>query len=167
MSSRYLIFIRVLVKVNPYFYCYKSNFTAMKIDLKVAEIMTKDVVSADIAQSLPDIINIFRKHKIRHVPVLDGKNIIGIISRTDINRLTFGALFETNEPSEEPILEMLSISQVMSSNPRSVSPDDTLKKVAKIFAEEEFHALPVVEEGKLKGIITTTDLIRQMLSNKG
>lgn len=135
----------------------------MKLDRKVEEIMTKEVVSVENHQTLAEILILFRKNKIRHIPVLGDKKVVGIISRSDINRLTFGAIFDNQDSSEESILEMLSINQVMSSNPKVVSTKDSLQKVAQIFAEEEFHALPVVEDGKLKGIITTTDLIKQML----
>ncbi|TVP47350.1 MAG: CBS domain-containing protein [Mongoliibacter sp.] len=135
----------------------------MKLDRKVEEIMTKEVVSVENHQTLAEILILFRKNKIRHIPVLGDKKVVGIISRSDINRLTFGAIFDNQDSSEESILEMLSITQVMSANPKVVSTKDSLQKVAQIFAEEEFHALPVVEDGKLKGIITTTDLIKQML----
>jgi CBS domain-containing protein len=108
-------------------------------------------------------LELFRKHKIRHLPVLNGKKISGIISRTDINRLTFGALFENQEGADEAVLEILSIPQVMTGKPRVVQEDDTIKTVAEIFASEEFHALPVVENGELRGIVTTTDVIRYML----
>jgi CBS domain-containing protein len=61
------------------------------------------------------------------------------------------------------MLEMLSIPQVMTSKPRSVTSDDSIKDVAEIFVSEDFHALPVVDDGVLKGIVTTTDVIRYML----
>jgi len=51
----------------------------------------------------------------------------------------------------------------MTSKPRSVSPDSTIREVAEIFSEEEYHALPVIEDGQLKGIVTTTDVIKYML----
>lgn len=140
-----------------------QNSETMKLDRKVSEIMTREVVSVESKQTLPEILSLFRKNRIRHIPVLGDKKVVGIISRSDINRLTFGALFDNQDSTDEPILEMLSIAQVMSADPKVVSTDDSLRKVAEIFAEEEFHALPVVEEGKLKGIITTTDLIKQLL----
>jgi CBS domain-containing protein len=86
-----------------------------------------------------------------------------MISRTDINRLTFGALFENQEGADEAILEILSITQVMTSKPKVVSISDSVKDVAEIFAKEEFHALPVVEGEELKGIVTTTDVIKYLL----
>ncbi|MCF1751760.1 MULTISPECIES: CBS domain-containing protein [Mariniradius] len=135
----------------------------MKKREPVKEIMTKEVFSVQENQKLSTVLELFRKHKIRHLPVLNGKKISGIISRTDINRLTFGALFENQEGADEAVLEILSIPQVMTSKPRVVQQDDTIKSVAEIFASEEFHALPVVENEELRGIVTTTDVIRYML----
>lgn len=135
----------------------------MKKREPVSKIMTTDVYLVQETDKLQDAVHILRKHKIRHLPVMHGNQLSGIISRTDINRLTFGALFENQEGADEAILEMLSIPQVMTSKPRSVSSHDSIKEVAEIFATEEYHALPVIDEGELKGIVTTTDVITYML----
>jgi len=113
--------------------------------------------------SLKDIMATFKKEKIRHMPVTNGNKVVGIISATDLNRLTFGGLFDNQANSDEAVLDMLSVPQVMTSNPRTVSPEDAIKDVAEIFASEPFHALPVVEGDALKGIVTTTDVIKYML----
>ncbi|HSJ67758.1 MAG TPA: CBS domain-containing protein [Anditalea sp.] len=103
------------------------------------------------------------QYKIRHVPVINAGKVVGMISRTDINRLTFGALFEDQEDADDTIIASLSVSQVMTSKLKYISPRDTIKDVARIFAKEEFHALPVLDQGELKGIVTTTDVISYML----
>lgn len=135
----------------------------MKKREPVSKIMTTDVYLVQETDKLQDAVQILRKHKIRHLPVMHGNHLSGIISRTDINRLTFGALFENQEGADEAVLEMLSIPQVMTSKPRSVSSHDSIKDVAEIFAKEEYHAMPVIDEGELKGIVTTTDVIAYML----
>ncbi|MBK7426427.1 MAG: CBS domain-containing protein [Saprospiraceae bacterium] len=135
----------------------------MKKREPVSKIMTTDVYLVQETDKLQDAVQILRKHKIRHLPVMHGNHLSGIISRTDINRLTFGALFENQEGADEAVLEMLSIPQVMTSKPRSVSSHDSIKDVAEIFAKEEYHAMPVIDEGELKGIVTTTDVISYML----
>ncbi|MDX5479787.1 CBS domain-containing protein [Fontibacter flavus] len=135
----------------------------MKKREPISSIMTTKVVAVQEQDKLQDVMEIFRKHKIRHLPVLSGKKIAGIISRTDINRLTFGALFENQEGADEAVLEILSIPQVMTSKLKMVNPNDSIRDVAEIFANEEFHALPVVEGEELKGIVTTTDIIKYML----
>lgn len=135
----------------------------MKKREPVSRIMTKDVYTVNESDKLQDVATIIRKNKIRHIPVISGNAVIGIISRTDLNRLTFGAFFENQEGADESVLDMLSISQVMTSNPRTINSNDTIRDVAEIFAKEEYHALPVVDEGELQGIVTTTDVIAYML----
>jgi len=136
----------------------------MKKREPVKDIMTANVFTVQENEKLDRVIELFRKHKIRHLPVMSGKKITGMISRTDINRLTFGALFENQEGADEAVLEILSITQVMTSKPKVVDITDSVKDVAEIFAKEEFHALPVVEGDELKGIVTTTDVINYLLS---
>ena len=135
----------------------------MKKREPIRHIMTSHVFTVKETDQLVDVLHIFRKNKIRHLPVMKGNVVSGIISSTDVNRLTFGSLFENQEGADEAVLEMLSIPQVMTAKPRMVDPNDLIRDVAEIFANEEFHALPVVEDGVLKGIVTTTDVIRYML----
>ncbi|MBS7255154.1 CBS domain-containing protein [Flavobacterium branchiicola] len=135
----------------------------MKKREPISHIMTKTVVTANEKEDLKTVVEKLRKNAIRHIPIVKGKEVIGIISRTDINRLTFGALFEGQEGADEAILEMLTISQVMTSKPKTVASDITVRDLAEIFAKEEFHALPVVDNGELKGIVTTTDVIKYFI----
>lgn len=125
--------------------------------------MTSHVYSIDEGKPLSDAVSLFKSKKIRHLPVTKGKKISGILSSTDINRLTFGTLFDNQDGADEAILEMLTIPQVMSSHPQTVSSDTSIKEVAEIFADGHFHALPVADEDEIKGIVTTTDVIRYML----
>ena len=129
----------------------------------IRHIMTTDVYTVNESDRLQDAVAIIRKNKIRHIPVMKGNVVSGIISRTDIDRLTFGALFENQEGADESVLDMLNIQQVMTSKPRTICSEDSIRDVAKIFAKEEYHALPVVDNGELKGIVTTTDVITYML----
>ena len=135
----------------------------MKKREPISHIMTKTVVTANENDELKTVVEQLRKHVIRHIPIVRGKEVVGIISRTDINRLTFGALFEGQEGADEAILDMLTISQVMTSKPKTVSSDTIIRDLAEIFVKEDFHALPVVDNGQLKGIVTTTDVVKYFL----
>lgn len=135
----------------------------MKKREPISQIMTKTVVTANENDGLRMVVEKLKKNTIRHIPIIRGKEMIGIISRTDINRLTFGALFEGQEGTDEAILDMLTIPQVMTSKPMTVSSDSVIRDLAEIFVKEEFHALPVVDNGELKGIVTTTDVVRYFL----
>lgn len=135
----------------------------MKKREPVSHIMTKDVISVKENDKLSEVAAIFRKKGIRHLPVKKGGKIIGMISRNDINRLTFGALFDNQEGADEAILQMLTIPQIMTADLRTVSSDTPVREVAEIFSTAEYHSLPVVDDGELKGIVTTTDVIKYML----
>jgi len=129
----------------------------------VSHIMSKEVHSVQYNDHLRVVVDLIRSKKIRHVPVIHDGKIAGIISSTDINRLTFGALFDNQDSADEAILEMLHIEQVMTSHPIDVTADTPIKDVAEIFAKAKFHALPVVKNDKLVGIVTTTDVIKYLL----
>lgn len=138
----------------------------MKKKEPVSTIMTRTIHAVQVKDKITDALEIVRKHAVRHVPVLKGKQLVGIISKTDINRLSFSGMFEGEEDADEAVFDMLTIAQVMTAKPRVVKASDTIYEVAKILSNEEFHALPVVDENddsKLVGIVTTTDVIRYML----
>lgn len=135
----------------------------MKKREPISHIMTKSVVTVNQNDDLRKVVEKLKSNSIRHIPVVNGKEVVGIISRTDVNRLTFGALFDGQEGVDEAILDMLNISQVMTSKPRTLPSDTIIKDVAEVFAKEDFHALPVVDNGELKGIVTTTDVIKYFL----
>jgi CBS domain-containing protein len=141
----------------------------MKKNETVAAIMTEEVMTVQVKDDLQTARNLMVKNKIRHVPVLQGKKLVGIISRTDIDRLSFSTLFtdEGEDEGDEAAVDMLTIAQVMTHKPRVVTRAATIREVAQILTQEEFHALPVVDEkdpGKLAGIVTTTDVIRHLLT---
>ncbi|MEO9871419.1 CBS domain-containing protein [Ekhidna sp.] len=136
----------------------------MKKREKVENVMTKDVQTVNITNSLKQANDLFNKYHIRHIPVVSGDKLIGILSQTDILRISFGNTFgEEQTGSDEAIFDMLSINQVMKHSPETVSPDDTIKDAAEVFSKREFHALPVVKNEKLVGIITTTDIINYFI----
>ena len=127
--------------------------------------MTTEVYTADIDRdTLFDVKDLILTKGLRHVPVVRGKKLAGIISKTDIDRLIFSRMFEDEEDADEAVLEMLKIEHVMTHKPQAVQADTTIRKVAEILAKEEFHALPVVDGDKLVGIVTTTDVIKYMLT---
>ena len=135
----------------------------MKKREPVSHIMTKNVFTIKEEDQLRDAVALIKNNNIRHLPVVKGEAITGIISSTDINRLTFSGLFNNQEGADEAILDMLSIPQVMTHNPVSVNSDALIKQVAELFVGNGFHAMPVINDGELEGIVTTTDVIKYLL----
>ena len=132
--------------------------------IPVSTIMTTNLISLNITDGLDKAEQLFKKNGIRHIPVIKGDKIIGMLSLTDLLRISFAdGAYEDEENVETIVYNMFSIQQVMAKNLKSVSPDTMIKEVAEILATKEFHALPVVENEKLVGIVTTTDLIEYLL----
>ncbi|WP_431122342.1 CBS domain-containing protein [Flagellimonas flava] len=136
----------------------------MKKRVPVSEIMTRNLVTVTTNSDLVSAEELFKKHRIRHIPVVAGREIVGMLSYTDLLRISFAdAVDEHEESVDTMVYNMFTISQVMVRDVVSVSSDTTIKEVAQFLASKEFHALPVVDEGKLVGIVTTTDLINYLL----
>lgn len=135
----------------------------MKQTEPVSKIMTKSVITADVSDNLKRVNSLMKQHKVRHLPVVSGKKLVGIVSRTDMQRLSFGDVFEEDMNIDGTVFDTLTLEQVMVNNPITVNENESIADVAKKFTTVEFHALPVVNGGEITGIISTTDLIRHFL----
>ncbi len=135
----------------------------MKKRTHVSQIMTTEMITVSINEDLRKVKELMKKNHIRHLPVVSGQELLGIISQTDLMRLSFGNLFDGQEQADEAIFDMLKIEQVMVKHPKTIGAEDTIKEVAEYLTTVEFHALPVVEGKNLVGIVTTTDVIKYLL----
>lgn len=130
----------------------------------ISHIMTKDVFKVNTSDSLLKVKNMLDKKHVRHLPVVRDKKLAGIISKSDIMRISFGSTFgEEQSDADSAVFDMLTIEQIMNHSPRTVSSTQPIKEVAEILSKEEFHALPVVDNDQLVGIVTTTDVIKYLL----
>ncbi len=137
----------------------------MKNDIPVSAVMTRNLVKLKLSDELSTAENLFKKNKIRHLPVVEGEHIVGMLSLSDLLRISFAdAVDEDGEEVETTVYDMFSIEQVMTKKIVSVQSNTSLQEVAEIFVSREFHALPVVDDDNLVGIITTTDVIRYFLN---
>ncbi len=126
--------------------------------------MTTDVITLSNKDSLDTAEMLFKTNCIRHIPVVREDRIIGMLSYTDLLRISFAdAVYEDEETVDTIVYNMFSIEQVMAKNLISVSSNASIKEVAEILSKKEFHALPVIDDNKLVGIVTTTDLINYLL----
>ena len=136
----------------------------MKKITPISAIMTKDVITLNHADSLETAERLFKSNHIRHIPVVSGEAIIGMLSYTDLLRISFAdAIDESDDSVDAIVYNMFTIEQVMAKNLVSVASTATIKEVAEVLSKREFHAIPVVDNEKLVGIVTTTDLINYLL----
>ena len=88
---------------------------------------------------------------------------MGVISRSDLLRISYANLSEDEETVESLVYDSFTLPQVMTRVPVTIESDTTIKEAAEILIRQNFHSIPIVDNGKLVGIITTTDLIQYLL----
>lgn len=134
------------------------------LDLSVKEIMTKQVHTVNASESMMDVRKKMSNHHIRHAPVVKNGHMIGIISLTDVQRMTFASTYgEQEAETDDVISDMFNAETIMHKDPVTIDQKDTIRSASEILANSEFHALPVVNDGELVGIITTTDILKYIL----
>jgi CBS domain-containing protein len=135
--------------------------------MKVADIMVKEVATLDIEDELSLANDIMRLGRIRHLPVVSGEKVMGIISERDLFRSSLAqALGYGNKDSRE-VMRTLRIKDVMVKKVVTITPDTELKNAVAIMVERKIGCLPVVQDDKLLGLITETDILLQYCRELG
>jgi len=139
--------------------------TNMKKNDPISNIATKNVVSVQEGQKISDIRHAMRDNEIHHVPVVNGKRLVGMVSFTDMMKLDLMSN-SGNERSIDAILDhQFSISDVMTSDLKTLDSKSTVRDVAEILSVNSFHSVPLVDaDNNLVGVVTSTDLIKYLCS---
>ena len=135
----------------------------MKRRTPISTIMSTNLITLNKSDTLENAEKLFKKHKIKHIPVVNNKEIIGMLSYSDILRISFADISDDEKNVDSFVYDMFTIKQVMAKNVFMVPPYATIKEVAELLSKKVFHALPVVEDNELVGIVTTTDLINYLI----
>jgi len=125
--------------------------------------MTPNVKSVSITQKLDEAKSLMEENGIRHIPVTIGENLVGIISKTDLDKFSLTDAYDNQDNANKALFESFTVEKIMTKSPTTVQASTTIKAVAETFVENDFHALPVVENGKLVGIVSTTDVMKYLL----
>lgn len=134
----------------------------MKKRTPVSKIMTKDPISVNSSNTINDVAQIFKERNIHHIPVVSGEKLIGMISKTDMDKISYVTNFQSDK-ANTTVYDMLEIEQVMTKQVETVQVEDQIKEAAELLARGSYHALPVMEGEKLSGIVTSTDVINYLL----
>jgi CBS domain-containing protein len=136
----------------------------MKHHDPISKIMSRNVITVHHGDPISKVRGLVREHGVHHIPVVNGDQLVGIITWTDILRVSFGDAFGADERAVDATLDhTLTLEQVMKKDPVSLPDTGTVREAAEILASSDFHSLPVVNGGKLVGIVTSTDLIKYLL----
>ncbi len=134
----------------------------MKKREPVAHIMTPNIKTVNHTHTLHDVKALIDNENIHHVPVVSGSNIVGMLSKTDLQKISFVNTMD-GDSLTTAMYDALTIEQVMTKNIKTVQKTDTIHDVAVTLSKNEFHALPVMDGEQLAGIVTTTDLIQYLI----
>ena len=134
----------------------------MKHREAVSHIMSKDVKTVHRKQNLAEVQALMEEFKIRHIPVVDGEKVVGMLSRSDIMHARYGAI-QGGEELQTTLLEQMPVEKAMTADPKTISAGQSVRDAGVMLHEGHFSALPVIEDGKLAGIVTTKDLIGYLL----
>jgi len=110
--------------------------------------MVKDVAYVSLPGTRDKVLKVLNERHVSGVPVVKNNTVVGMVTRTDLLR----------NPEEDQI------AMLMTRNPFVVRPDDHLVEAAKLFVEKRIRRLPVVEDGRLVGIISVADVVRVIAS---
>lgn len=127
----------------------------------------RDLMSAEVATVLRNdqlliADDLMRLGRIRHTPVLDESTgaVVGVLSQRDLFRGALARSLGYGEHAQQKVLGMLLVKDVMTNDPVTVGPDAPLEQAARLMLERKIGCLPVVEDGKLVGILTESDFVR-------
>ena len=151
--------------------------------LKAKDIMTKNVISVTPDTGITEVAGLLLQKHINGVPVVDEKgNLVGIICQSDLiaqqKKLplpSFFNLLDTFIPIDSPgkiereveKISAVRAEQAMTPDPVTVDSQTDLEEIAAIMVNRNLHTLPVVEEGRLVGIIGKEDVLRTIMPGIG
>lgn len=116
----------------------------------LSSIMTTKLLTVGPDDALKTVRELMVRHKIHHVPVVEGKHLVGLVTTYDLFKLSY--------PPDA--LAEIPVSQVMTRKLATLEPTDKVGTAAEIFLEHLFHALPIVQNGELVGIVTSFDVMK-------
>lgn len=140
----------------------------MKAEKPIRDIMTTELVTVSPDTKVAAIKKVFDQNGFHHLPVVEkGEELAGIISKEDLFKLSYVLSLTTSGHNySEREYENLKAKDIMTKYPLALDPEDTTGLAADIFLANKFHALPIIEDGKLVGLITTHDLLKYSFDSK-
>ncbi len=135
----------------------------MKKNDPISKIMTTNILAVHQGQKLSDARHIIIESNIHHVPVVEGKKLVGLISFTDLMKLNIVINGADERTIDSIVDQQFTIQDIMTTELTTIKNTDSVRQASKILAESNFHSLPVIDERKeIVGIVTMTDLIRYL-----
>ncbi len=130
-------------------------------DTHVRDIMSDNIVAIRADDTLSTVEDIMTLGHVRHMPVVQGGRLVGVVSERDLLRASLSNLGEFGTAQRRAFLYGVEIKRVMSEPPVVIDPDATVAMAASVMADRKIGCLPVVDpQGTLVGMLTETDILR-------
>jgi acetoin utilization protein AcuB len=130
--------------------------------------MQRDVVTVTPDTRLPQVLRLLQPRGFRHVPVVDHQTLVGIVSDRDVKQAMVSLAGAGAAGADlEHAREQLTASEIMGRTVTTIGPMDTVEEAARLMATQKISALPVIEDGRLVGIVTETDVLELFVRAMG
>jgi CBS domain-containing membrane protein len=137
----------------------------MKRNESIKKIMSKDLVTGSINEKFSDVLSKMETNTVHHLPILSGKELIGMITSVDLMRSSFSNIFvSSDKATSESLDHTVKIENIMQKDLITIKHTATVRDAAEILAKHQFNSIPVIDDSShLVGIVTSRDLIAYLL----
>ncbi len=125
--------------------------------IKVREIMTEKVMTVDKGVAIEELIKRFKKFDFHSFPVMHRERLVGVVTKTDLLRV-----IDNKKLSN---IAVTHVEDIMTPHPSCISPDSLLSEGASVMQKHRIRILPVIEEEKLVGLLSYSDLVRTVFKS--
>ena len=126
----------------------------------VTEIMMGSPVTLGPEDTLDLANDVISLGRIRHIPVVDAGRLVGLLSERDLMGAAASHVFGLKQKSKSALLKSVLIRDVMKKRVVTVAPETLIKNAAHLMADKKIGCVPVVSDGAIVGLVTTTDILR-------
>ncbi len=128
--------------------------------MKISELMTRDVKTLDRNDTLSLAEDLMKMKRIRHLPVTDDDGLAGIISQRDMFHAGLSTAMGFGTKAKGEFLKAVLVKEVMTAEVITIGSGADVKAAARLMLKKKIGCLPVVDDGKLVGLISESDVIR-------
>jgi acetoin utilization protein AcuB len=128
--------------------------------LRVRDCMSVDPATVGPKDSLQKVIGLLRRRDIRSVPVIENDRLIGIVTDRDVRQVAPAYPLFRDEDEIRRYTENLTVTAAMTADPMTIARDAPLVEAAKVLETYRISSMPVLDDGRLVGMLTVTDVLR-------
>jgi len=128
--------------------------------MRIRDVMTKNPITVDSESLVLDAQRIMKENNIRRLPVVDKGDLVGIVTQHDLLQASPSPATSLSIHELNYLLAKMKVKEVMKKNPITLSPDTPFEEALRIGQDKKIGSFPVMDKGKLVGIITESDTVR-------